>query len=276
MKFKPEIKNPTHDAVVELIDKAMQAKNKEQPKRKYLGASRIGEGCSRKLAYEYHMTEKDPGADFKGNTLRMFDMGHDGESRVADYLRTAGFELQTHTPDGRQIGISDVDGKFKGHLDGVVQGGPEIPGLVYPMLWENKALGVSSFKDVVNKGIKESKPVYYAQVQIYMGYHKLESCLFTCLNRDSAELNVEVIPFNSRDCQDYIDKVAVIVSTVDPEEIPRPYNDPSDYRCKSMCDFRDRCWSRKVVKQEPVQAFDFSSLKPKTTPEITPSWLPKK
>lgn len=275
MKFKPETKTPSCDAVVELIDVAMQAKNKEQPKRKYLGASRIGDGCSRKLAYEYHQTEKDVGADFKGTTLRIFDMGHDGEARMADYLRIAGFELQTHTPDGRQIGISDVDGKFKGHLDGVVQSGPEIPGLKYPMLWENKALGASSFKDTVAKGIKESKPIYYAQVQVYMGYYNLESCLFTCLNRDTAEIFVEVIPFNSRDCQDYVDKVAIIVSTVDPEEIPRTYTDPSDYRCKSMCDFRERCWNRKPVQQEAPTQFDFTKSQ-STTPNITPSWLPKK
>jgi hypothetical protein len=273
MKFKPESKIPSCDAVVELIDAAMQSKNKEQPKRKYLGASRIGDGCSRKLAYEYHQFEKDPGADFKGTTLRIFDMGHDGESRMADYLRIAGFELQTHTPDGRQIGISDIDGKFKGHLDGVVQSGPEIPGLKYPMLWENKALGASSFKETVAKGIKDSKPIYYAQVQIYMGYYNLESCLFTCLNRDTAEIFVEVIPFNSRDCQDFIDKIAVIVSTVDPEEIPRSYTDPSDYRCKSMCDFRERCWNRKPVQQD-TNRFDFTQ--PNINTNITPSWLPKK
>ena len=243
MRFKPEANDPIRDAVVELIDKAMQKKNSDQPRRQYLGASRIGEECSRRLAYEYHMTPKDEDAGFKGNTLRIFDMGHDGEERMAEYIKLAGFELQTHTADGRQIAISDADGKFKGHLDGVIHGGPAIAGLKYPCLWENKALGDKSWKDAVKNGIKEAKKVYYAQVQVYMGYHGLDSCMFTCLNRDTGEIHVEIIPFDSRDCQDYVDKVVTIVSSSSPDDLPRPFSGADDFRCK-FCDYKRLCWNR--------------------------------
>ena len=136
----------TEQAIIASIDAAMLSKNKAQTRRQYLGASRIGHHCERALGYEYHMVEKDEGADFKGKTLRIFDMGHDGEERVADYLKLAGFELQTHAPDGKQIGMSDAGGKFKGHLDGVIHSGP-VDGLKYPMLWENKALGDKSWSE---------------------------------------------------------------------------------------------------------------------------------
>lgn len=260
MKFQPESIDPICAAVVAHIDSAMQNNRKGQAPRKYIGASRIGEECERKLAYEYHLTPKDEGVDFSGKTLRIFDMGHDGEERMSQYLKLAGFELQTHTDEGKQIAISDADGKFKGHLDGYIHGGPEIPGMTYPLLWENKALGDKSWSDAVKKGIKASKPVYYAQVQIYMGYKDLQACLFTCLNRDTGEIHVELVRFNSRDCQDYIDKVVRLVKTEAPEEAVKISRDQSDFRCK-FCDYRQRCHSAQPT-----------NIKPNPT-DITPQWL---
>lgn len=261
MKFQPETNDPSCELIVAHIDAAMQMNRNSQAPRKYLGASRIGEECERKLAYEYHLTDKDAGSEFRGKTLRIFDMGHDGEERMAEYIKLAGFELQTHAPDGKQIGISDAEGKFKGHLDGYIHSGPSIPNLKYPCLWENKALGDKSWNDLKKNGLKKSKPVYYAQVQIYMGYKDLEMCMFTALNRDSGDIHVELVPFNSRDCQDYIDKVVRLVKTESPDEVAKISKDPSDFRCK-FCDYRQRCHSSP------------SPSKPTTT-DITPQWLRK-
>jgi hypothetical protein len=274
----------TEQAIIASIDAAMLSKNKEQARRQYLGASRVGEECSRRLAYEYHMVEKDPGSDFKGKTLRVFDMGHDGEERMADYLRLAGFELQTHTAEGKQIGMSDAEGKFKGHLDGVIHAGP-LTDLKYPMLWENKALGQKSWSDVVKKGIKLSKPVYYAQVQIYMAYHELELCMFTCLNRDTGEIHVELIPLVARDAQDYVDKAVRIVTSANPEELGR-IGKGADFACK-FCDYKKRCHAPLVITGTTVFSTPApnqwlgSAPKQDTVifhPEhknITPTWLKK-
>lgn len=259
MKFTPEKLDPVCEAVVKIIDEAMQKNRNSQPSRKYLGASRIGEECERKLAYEFHQTPKDEGSDFQGKTLRIFDMGHDGEDRMAEYLKLAGFQLQTHTDEGKQIGISDANGLFKGHLDGYIHGGPAIEGLKYPLLWENKALGDKSWNDLKKNGLKKSKPVYYAQVQVYMGYKDLQACLFTALNRDTGEIHVELVLFNARDCQDYIDKVVRLVKTQSPDEATKISKDPSDFRCK-FCDFRQRCHSTK----QPTAPLPTN---------ITPQWL---
>lgn len=239
--FEPEkSEDPIAIAVVEAIDAGLKSKRGEQEPRQYLGASRVGEDCERKLAYEYHLVPKDEGADFSGKTLRIFDMGHDGEERMANYIKLAGFELQTHTPEGKQIGMSDAGGKFKGHLDGVIHGGPKIKGLKYPFLWENKALGSKSWNDVQKHGVKKSKPVYYAQVQVYMGYHSLEACLFTALNRDTGEIFVEFTEFNARDCQTYIDRAVRVVSSANPEELGRAGRGEDDFKCK-FCDYKKRC-----------------------------------
>lgn len=259
--FKPETPpDPIVEAVVSLLDAAHQAKNAEQTPRQYLGASAIGGECERQLAYSFHMTPKDEGSTFRGNTLRMFDMGHDGEERMAAYIRAAGFTLQTHKEDGRQIGISDAEGKFKGHLDGVIHAGPDIPGLKYPCLWENKALGSKTFADFKRNGLKDFKPTYYAQVQIYMGYHGLESCLFTALNRDSGEVWVELVKFHARDCQDYIDRAVRIISSKNPEELGKAGKGADDFKCK-FCDYRRRCHSVPARTETSTPAND------------APSWL---
>lgn len=229
----------------------------------YLGASAIGEECERKLAYSFHQTPKDDGADFQGKTLRIFDMGHDGEERMAEYIRLAGFGLLTHDPEtGKQFGMADAGGKFKGHLDGIVLQGPDIPGATYPMVWENKALGSKSWADVQKKGLKDSKPTYYAQVQVYMGYKEAASCLFTALNRDTGEIYVEIIAFNARDCQTYIDKAVRIVSSHVPEELGKAGRGIDDFKCK-FCDYKRRCHGV-AQPQEETKAAD-----------PVPNWLRK-
>lgn len=240
--FKPETPpDPAVIAVVQAIDSALAKRRNEQPVRQYLGASRIGEECERRLAYEFHATPKDEGADFKGNTLRIFDMGHDAEERMAEYLRLAGFELRTHRQsDGKQFGMSDAGGKFKGHYDGVITGGPAVPGLKYPCIWENKGLGDKSWNDLKNKGLKASKPVYYAQVQIYMAYEGVEHCLFTAINRDTGEIHVEIVLLNAVAAQSYIDKAVRIVSSANPEELGKAGKGLDDFKCK-WCDYRRRC-----------------------------------
>ena len=73
-----------------LIDAALVSADRAKPPRDYLGASRIGEPCSRRLVYEYTSTPKDDGKDFDGGILRIFDAGHQFEDLCIRWLRTAG------------------------------------------------------------------------------------------------------------------------------------------------------------------------------------------
>ena len=79
------------ECVSELIDQALSVEHQAQPKREYLGVSRLGENCSRKLQYEYTNTRKDEG--FSGQTLRIFAAGHMFEDLVIRWLRLAGLML---------------------------------------------------------------------------------------------------------------------------------------------------------------------------------------
>ena len=232
-----------------IIDRAMQAKQQAETPRNYLGGSRLGEECQRKLGYEYFKAPKDPGKEFKGKTLRVFERGHDGEARMAARLRLAGFTLITEKSDGSQIGFKtgwDEDGqryKLAGNLDGVITAAPWEAGLAVPALWENKVLGETSWKDTVRKGVRASKPVYYAQMQVYMAYLDLTANpgLFTAENGNTGEIYSERVPFDATEAQRASDRGVAVVSAASPEELPRIASTSTDFRCK-FCDFAQRCW----------------------------------
>ena len=41
-------------------------------------------------------------------------------------LRLAGFDVRTHNRKGEQFGFSAANGRFRGHIDGVIVAGPDI------------------------------------------------------------------------------------------------------------------------------------------------------
>ena len=86
-----------------------------------------------------------------GSSSRSPVRGHRGVMAAA-----AGFDLRTHRADGRQFGFSALDGRFRGHIDGCVVGGPAP--MAFPALWETKALGAAPWKDVVKKGVVLARP----------------------------------------------------------------------------------------------------------------------
>src|SRR5689334_14804097 len=82
-----------------LIDRAMQHEAAKQPPRSYLGASRVGIACERALQLEYAKAPIDPGREFSGRILRIFERGHVAEASMIRWLRAAGFDLRTHGED---------------------------------------------------------------------------------------------------------------------------------------------------------------------------------
>ena len=127
---------PVADRVNALIDAALIDRNRRQAPRDYLGGSRIGEPCARKLAYEYAHAAVDVGKGFDGRTLRIFDAGHHFEALSIRWMRAAGFDLRTHRSDGEQFGFVTANGRIRGHIDGVIVGGPDV-GVSWPALWEH-------------------------------------------------------------------------------------------------------------------------------------------
>jgi len=224
-----------------LIDAALMVANRAGKPREYLGGSRIGEPCARKLVYEVTRTPKDEGKEFHGAILRIFETGHQFEALSIKWLRAAGFDLRTERRDGRQFGFSVAGGRIRGHIDGVIVAGPEI-GITWPALWEHKALNQKSWTDLVKRGLRVSKPIYWAQVQLYMAYMELGQALFTAMNKDTQELYHEVVPFDAAEAQALSDKAVEVIRAVEAGELPPRIAGAPDFHLCRVCEYARRCW----------------------------------
>lgn len=229
------------DRVNALIDEALVARNRRQRPRDYLGGSRIGEPCARKLVYEVTHTAKDEGRDFDGAILRIFDAGHQFETLSIRWLRGAGFDLRTERADGGQFGFEAAGGKLRGHIDGVIVAGPDVD-LRWPVLWEHKALNAKSWNDLVKRGLRVSKPVYFAQVQLYMGYLEMETALVTALNKDTEALHHEMVAFDPSSAQALSDKAVDVLRAAAAGEFPPRIAAARDFYLCRMCAYAGRCW----------------------------------
>jgi len=224
-----------------LMDAAIVARSRRQRPRDYLGGSRVGEPCARKLAYEVIHVPKDPGRDFDGGILRVFDAGHEFEALSIRWLRDAGFDLRDRSADGGQFGFAAAGGRLRGHADGVIVSGPDI-GIRWPALWEHKALGQKSWSDLVKRGLRLSKPIYFAQVQLYMAYLELEVALLTALNRDTLALYHEAVHFGATEAQRLSDHAVDILRAVDAGELPPRIAQAADFYLCRLCPYAARCW----------------------------------
>jgi hypothetical protein len=224
-----------------LIDAALLSARREQPERDYLGASRLGEPCCRRLAYEVTHTPSDDGQDIDGAMLRVFEAGHRFEALSIEWLRAAGFDLRTQRRDGSQFGFAAAGGRLRGHIDGVIVAGPDI-GVSWPALWEHKALNAKSWNDIVKRGLRIAKPLYFAQVQIYMAYMEIGTTLFSTVNKDSQALHHEVVSFEPAEAQALSDKAVEILRAVETGELPPRIAAASDYYLCRSCPYARRCW----------------------------------
>ena len=250
-----------HEQVSILLDAALQAERSQQPRRRYLGASRLGVPCERALQYEYVDAPVDDGSDLPGRTLRIFEVGHVMEDLAIRWLRLAGFDLYTRKQDGEQFGFSVAGGRIQGHVDGVIAGAPVELGLSFPMLWECKTMNDKNWRDTAKKGVTVTKPIYAAQMAIYQAYMEpsipgiaSRPALFTAINKDTQELWLELVPFDAALAQRMSDRaVKVIQATEAGELLPRVANEPSYYECK-YCAWARRCWSEQGVNASGVRS----------------------
>lgn len=234
------------------VDVALTTENASRPRRDYLGGSRIGHACERALQFEFAGAPKDDGADFAGQTLRIFAMGHALEDLAIQWLRAAGIDLYTrkgNRPDGEQFGFSVAGGRIRGHVDGIIAGAPEALKLGVPALWECKTMNAKNWRACVKEGVTRSKPVYAAQIALYQAYMDASipglasnPALFTAINKDTAELHHELVAFDAELAQRMSDRAVRILGATDAGELlPRLARERDHFECR-MCAWANRCW----------------------------------
>ena len=241
-------------AINRLIDKALQQEHVQKPGRDYLGASRLGEPCTRALQYEYTKIPRDK--PFTGQTLRIFEMGHALEKMAWQWLQSAGFVIETQDPTtGAAYGFSVADGQLQGHVDGIVRQVPEslASDIKVPAIWECKSLNAKGWNQVIEKGVKKAKPVYAVQIALYQAYLEdtiqgvsQSPAIFTAVNKDTTEVYHELVPFDAALAQTASDRaVHILRATKAGETLPRITQDPDSFYCR-FCDWQTTCWKEIV------------------------------
>jgi|TARA_R100001460_G_scaffold3951_2_gene11522 hypothetical protein len=234
--------NPVADAIKKEVDDAILRNEQKRERRKYLGASSIGEECSRKIQYRFLNYPQDERSGFSAQTLRIFQFGHEIEDYTAKWLRDAGFDLRTEDKQGEQFGFSIADDQIRGHIDGVICGGPVTMG--YPALWENKSSNDKRFQSFVRHGVAKANPTYATQIALYQTYMDLseQPALFTVVNKNTSEVYYELVPYNQELAQAASDKaVNILTASKVGDILPRVAQSKDFFLCK-FCEFRETCW----------------------------------
>jgi hypothetical protein len=219
---------------VNLINKFHEDK-KENP-RPHLGCSVIGHNCERWLWLSFHWAVIPK---FEGRILRLFRRGHNEEANILRDLRSIGVDVRA-----TQNKV-DFGKHFGGSVDGIIHSGlPESPNKVH--LAEFKTHSKKSFDDLVKNGMQKSKPMHYAQMQVYMLGLKLDRGFYYAVCKDNDEIYTERVKLDKEFAIKMVTKAHRITMV---EALPPPLStDPSWYECK-MCDAHDFCHGSKAIKE---------------------------
>ena len=201
--------------------------------RPHLGASIIGHHCERFLWLTFHWAKEKK---FDGRMYRLFQRGKLEEKVICQDLRRIGCDV--HEDDGgSQYRLSALGGHFGGSMDAVITGYHEAPKQWMPV--EMKTHNAKSFKDLVEKRLKDSKPMHYAQLTTYQGLSGMDkSALYFAVNKDTDDIYVERIHFDKEEFDRLMARADRIIRANEPPL--RCSNDPSWWQCR-LCDMHQIC-----------------------------------
>ena len=203
--------------------------------REYLGMSAIGHSCARYLWYSFRWAYQDT---YSQRIRRLFKRGHREEVEIVKELRRIGY-----TFSGDQDGVECAWGHCKGHRDGMVENVVEAPKT--PHLFEAKTMNDKSFKDTQKRGTRVSKPVYYAQCQIYMKFFKLARTLFIAVNKNDDSYIIERFRYDAGFAKDLVGKAEMIVMLSRPPV--KPFS-PTWFECK-FCSANGICHRNQTMER---------------------------
>lgn len=202
---------------------AFYSDHSEKRASKTLGASMIDSSCERKSYHNYH--NKKEVTD--GRILRLFETGNSQETRLITDLNNIGLTvtkaqgklIDQEMPDfgGIPDGYSIIDDKF--------------------IIIEIKTHNDKSYKDVVKKGVRLSKPAHFDQIQIYMGLARLTNGLYVAINKNDESIYTESIEFDELHFYYLRDLASRILSKGETLKV----SDSKDFFMCKMCQYRDLC-----------------------------------
>lgn len=215
--------------------------------RNHLGASLIGDACNRRLWYSFRWVQFPV---FSGRMQRLFNRGHKEEDRFIEWLRDIGFQIWSHTEDGKQFRIAGVEGHFGGSLDGIgiAPNRQEYAKLIAigPVLTEYKTHNAKSFAKLKADGVKKSKPRHYAQMCTYGRKYGYRYAIYCAVNKDDDEIKIFVVELDWRVGEELERKAGEIITSQTPPTRISEY--PTHMECK-FCDFLAICHRSKPYEK---------------------------
>ncbi len=239
--------------IAELIDKHHESQQ-ELP-RPHMGASLLGHPCDRYLwlSFRWAVQEK-----FPGRILRLFRRGHIEEQTLVSDLRAIGIDIQK---TGKAQSRVDFGSHVSGSVDGVAECGvPFGDGKQYVV--EFKTHSKKSFDHLEDNGVEKSKPMHYAQMQVYMLGMKIDSALYVAICKDDDRIWTEQVKFNADVANWLVERGKRIALS---DRMPEPLSaDPSWYQCK-FCPAHEFCHKTKLTKEVNCRTCAHSTAKPDST-----------
>lgn len=219
---------------------------KNQPPRPHLGCSVIGHQCDRHLwlKFRWFFIEK-----FTGQKLRLFKRGHDEEAKVISELRAAGLDIRN--TGNNQLKI-DFGCNVSGEIDGVIYENKKKTKII-----EIKTHSYKSFNDLVNHGVKKSKPIHFAQIQAYMLGSNINECVYIAVNKNDDSIYQENIILDKNFAENIVLRAKKIAMA---ERMPEPFIGAKEdyFECK-MCSFHKFCFGSKKTNSVHCRNCCFST-----------------
>lgn len=201
--------------------------------RDYIGASEIGHACERYLFLKFHRFVWPE--EFDPRMLRLFNRGHREEFAFEAMLKAIGFEVL----DSCQGQGGFRHGFFAGHWDGMLRRNS----LTYTV--EYKTHSDKSFKLLKLDGVKESKPMHYAQMCVYAKEQGADGMIYMAVNKNDDDLHIEVLPRDDDHAEQMHARAMRLASDFKlPKRIAKTI---TDHRCK-FCNAKPVCFGVKPMR----------------------------
>lgn len=224
------------DRIVEAIDAFYESK--QEAPRAHLGASMLGHPCDRWLwlSFRWAVVEK-----FPGRILRLFRRGQREEPFILDDLRKIGIKIAEQENQTRV----DFGGHVGGSLDAIIESGvPE--SLKARHVAEFKTHSLKSFNDLAGKGVKASKPIHWAQMQVYMHGTGIHRALYVAVCKDDDRIYTERIHYDNEAAEKLVNRGRRITQA---DRMPEPLSaDPTWWECK-FCAAKEFCHKTKLTQE---------------------------
>ena len=224
------------DKIVEAIDAAHEAAQ-ERP-RPHMGASMLGHPCDRWLwlSFRWAVIER-----FEGRILRLFRRGQMEEATIISDLEAIGIVFKKTDGQARV----DFGSHVSGSVDGIIESGvPDAPKARH--VAEFKTHSLKSFNDLVAKGVQQSKPMHWAQMQVYMHGLGIHRALYVAVCKDDDRLYTERLHYDNNAAEKLVDRGRRIAQA---DRMPEPLStNPTWYECK-FCAAHEFCHKTKLTKE---------------------------